>query len=77
VCGGLQHPLAAAHDRKEGGELLAAHFFVPTTGQRTGPVLVGEGLGAAPSGTQDPLIAPPPSMLGSSGERSRVWFCLN
>ena len=30
--GGLQHPLAAAHDRQEGGDLLAAGFFAPVPG---------------------------------------------
>jgi len=34
ACGGLQHPLAAAHDRQEGGDLLAAALFASVSGRR-------------------------------------------
>jgi hypothetical protein len=32
VCGGLQHPLAAAHDRQEGSGFLVAALFAPVCG---------------------------------------------
>ena len=39
--GGLQHPLAAAHDRQEGHLFLAVSFVVPAAGQLVGPILAG------------------------------------